>query len=390
MKKRWIFMTLSLLLVTNLLTFYFSKKDSVFSNSLTGKQAIKMEYLKEFIKKNYLGEVDEGKFYEGQLKGIVASLGDPYSEYYSKEEMQELMDFTSASFYGVGIVLSPGEDNRITVVSAIKGSPADQAGLSAGDKIIKINGKDFMGDQLTKAVEEIKGKENTKVQIQVLKSDSNKLEDYQLERKKISVDTVISKKLDQDIGYIGITQFSDHTSKEFDQHLNKLQKQGIKGLILDLRGNPGGYMDAATAIADTLLPQGTIVTAKNRAGKLVENVQSDNRALNLPMVVVMNKGSASASEILAGALKDHKKATLVGETSYGKGVIQIVKTFPKGDGLKLTVAEYFTPNGVSIDKKGIQPDVQIKLPENIKGIGLDYLETDSQLNKAREILKDKI
>lgn len=192
------------------------------------------------------------------------------------------------------------------------------------------------------------------------------------------------------MGYIGITQFSDHTAKEFNQHLNKLQRQGIKSLILDLRGNPGGYMDAATEIADSLLPQGTIVTAKNRDGKLVENVQSDPRAVNLPMVVIINKGSASASEILAGALKDHKKATLVGEGSYGKGVIQIVKKFPKGDGLKLTVAEYFTPNGVSIDKKGIQPDVKVKLPENVKGIGLDYLKTDSQLNKAREILKNKV
>lgn len=390
MKKRWVFMTLSLLLVTNLFTFYISNKGTVFSNSLTGQQAIKMEYLKEFIKKNYLRKVDESKFYEGQLKGIVASLGDPYSEYYSKEEMQELMDFTSASFYGVGIVLSPGEDNKITVVSAIKGSPADQAGLSAGDKIIKVNGKDFAGDQLTKAVKEIKGKENTKVQLQVLKAGSNKLEDCQLERKKISIDTVISKKLDQDMGYIGITQFSDHTAKEFNQHLNKLQRQGIKSLILDLRGNPGGYMDAATEIADSLLPQGTIVTAKNRDGKLVENVQSDPRAVNLPIAVIINKGSASASEILAGALKDHKKATLVGEGSYGKGVIQIVKKFPKGDGLKLTVAEYFTPNGVSIDKKGIQPDVKVKLPENVKGIGLDYLKTDSQLNKAREILKNKV
>ncbi|WP_072469639.1 S41 family peptidase [Urinicoccus massiliensis] len=390
MKKRWVFMTLSLLLVTNLFTFYISNRGTVFSNSLTGQQAIKMEYLKEFIKKNYLRKVDESKFYEGQLKGIVASLGDPYSEYYSKEEMQELMDFTSASFYGVGIVLSPGEDNKITVVSAIKGSPADQAGLSAGDKIIKVNGKDFAGDQLTKAVKEIKGKENTKVQLQVLKAGSNKLEDYQLERKKISIDTVISKKLDQDMGYIGITQFSDHTAKEFNQHLNKLQRQGIKSLILDLRGNPGGYMDTATEIADSLLPQGTIVTAKNRDGKLVENVQSDPRAVNLPMVVIINKGSASASEILAGALKDHKKATLIGEGSYGKGVIQIVKKFPKGDGLKLTVAEYFTPNGVSIDKKGIQPDVKVKLPENVKGIGLDYLKTDSQLNKAREILKNKV
>lgn len=390
MKKRWTFMTLSLLLVTNLFTFYISNRGTVFSNSLTGQQAIKMEYLKEFIKKNYLRKVDESKFYEGQLKGIVASLGDPYSEYYSKEEMQELMDFTSASFYGVGIVLSPGADNKITVVSAIKGSPADQAGLSAGDKIIKVNGKDFAGDQLTKAVKEIKGKENTKVQLQVLKAGSNKLEDYQLERKKISLDTVISKKLDQDMGYIGITQFSDHTAKEFNQHLNKLQRQGIKSLILDLRRNPGGYMDAATEIADSLLPQGTIVTAKNRDGKLVENVQSDPRAVNLPMVVIINKGSASASEILAGALKDHKKATLVGEGSYGKGVIQIVKKFPKGDGLKLTVAEYFTPNGVSIDKKGIQPDIKVKLPENVKGIGLDYLKTDSQLNKAREILKNKV
>lgn len=149
-------------------------------------------------------------------------------------------------------------------------------------------------------------------------------------------------------------------------------------------------MEGATGIADTLLPKGTIVTAKNRQGKVVENIQSDDRSLNVPMVVLMNKGSASASEILAGALKDHEKATIVGETSYGKGVIQILKKFPKGDGVKLTVAEYFTPKGVSIDKKGIKPDTEIKNPENIKGIGLDYIQTDAQLKKAKEILKNKI
>ena len=390
MKKRWIVTTIALLLVTNLFTLYFSNKGTIFSNGLTTKETIKMEYLKDFVKKNYLREVDEDKFYVGQLKGIVASLGDPYSEYYTKEELQELMDFTTASFCGVGMVLSPGDDNLITVISAIKGGPAQEAGITAGDKIIKVNGKDYMASQLTEAVEVIKGEEGSQVKIQILKAESQKLQDLELTRKKISIDTVISKKLDQDIGYIGITQFSDHTSQEFDKHLDGLKKQGLKGLIIDLRGNPGGVMEGATGIADTLLPKGTIVTAKNRQGKVVENIQSDDRSLNVPMVVLMNKGSASASEILAGALKDHEKATIVGETSYGKGVIQILKKFPKGDGVKLTVAEYFTPKGVSIDKKGIEPDTEIKNPENIKGIGLDYIQTDAQLKKAKEILKNKI
>ena len=390
MKKRWVVTTIALLLVTNLFTLYFSNKGTIFSNGLTTKETIKMEYLKDFVKKNYLREVDEDKFYVGQLKGIVASLGDPYSEYYTKEELQELMDFTTASFCGVGMVLSPGDDNLITVISAIKGSPAQEAGITAGDKIIKVNGKDYMASQLTEAVEVIKGEEGSQVKIQILKAESQKLQDLELTRKKISIDTVISKKLDQDIGYIGITQFSDHTSQEFDKHLDGLKKQGLKGLIIDLRGNPGGVMEGATEIADTLLPKGTIVTAKNRQGKVVENIQSDDRSLNVPMVVLMNKGSASASEILAGALKDHEKATIVGETSYGKGVIQILKKFPKGDGVKLTVAEYFTPKGVSIDKKGIKPDTEIKNPENIKGIGLDYIQTDAQLKKAKEILKNKI
>ena len=388
MKKRWIGITLAVLLLTNGMTFYLAKRETVFGNDLSPQEAIKMQYLKTFIKKNYLRKVDEKKFYTGQLKGIVASLEDPYSEYYTKKEMQDLMDFTQASFYGVGMVLAPGDDDLITVVSAIKDSPADKAGITTGDKIIKVNSKDYRGENLSQAVEAMKGKEDTKVDLQILKKDEG-VKTLTLVRKKISLDTVISQKLEGNLAYIGIQQFSDHTAEEFSNHVKKVVDENTKGLILDLRGNPGGVMDGATEIADQLLGKGLIVSAKDREGKIVDKVESDEKALDLPMVVLMNKGSASASEILAGALKDHKRATLVGDQSYGKGVIQIVKTFPGGDGIKLTVAEYFTPNGVSIDKKGIAPDVKVDLDPNAKGIGLNFYKEDKQLQKAVDLLKDK-
>ncbi|MDO5713036.1 MAG: S41 family peptidase [Tissierellia bacterium] len=389
MKKRAGIFTIFLLIVTNLFTFYFAKKSS-YPAGLDMKKMIKLQLVEDYVKKNYLREVHEEDFYTGQLKGVVNSLEDPYSEYLTKEDMKKLTEETSGSFYGVGIVVAPGEDNLITVISPIKDSPADKAGIKAGDKIITVNGKEFMASDMQDAVETMRGEKDTEVKLQVLTGEEKKtIRDITIIRDEIKVETVISEKID-DLGYIGITQFSEPTATEFKEALDSLNKKKIKGLVLDLRGNPGGIVDGATEIADILLPEGTIVTSKNRDGNIVEEYKSKEDHLEVPMVVLINKGSASASEILAGAIKDFNAGPLIGETSFGKGVIQGVRQFPEGDGIKLTTAEYFTPSGVNIHGIGIDPDIPVKLKDDAKGIGLEYIDEDTQLQRGIKELHDII
>ena len=342
--------------------------------------------MENFIKKHYLFKVDEKNFEIGELKGAVASLKDPYSEYLSPEEMDALTEETTGKFFGIGVYIAPGEDGLITVISPIKGSPAEKAGLNSGDKILQINGKDYTGDNITEASKAIRGEKDSLVKLLVLKNGSKKPQEISVKRDQVKIASVIEKELGE-IGYIGITVFDEDTDKEFGKALDDLVKKNKSGIILDLRGNPGGVVDAAVGICDKILPEGVIVTLKDNQNKIIEEYKSDKNYVDTKMVVLQNGGSASASEILAGAIRDYKRATIVGEKSYGKGIVQTVFPLAKGSGLKLTTAAYFTPSGKSIHKLGIEPDIKVKEPEGIKGIGVDFLDTDTQLQKALEILK---
>ena len=224
------------------------------------------------------------------------------------------------------------------------------------------------------------------VKLLVLKNGSKKPQEISVKRDQVKIASVIEKELGE-IGYIGITVFDEDTDKEFGKALDDLVKKNKSGIILDLRGNPGGVVDAAVGICDKILPEGVIVTLKDNQNKIIEEYKSDKNYVDTKMVVLQNGGSASASEILAGAIRDYKRATIVGEKSYGKGIVQTVFPLAKGSGLKLTTAAYFTPSGKSIHKLGIEPDIKVKEPEGIKGIGVDFLDTDTQLQKALEILK---
>ncbi|MFQ9332452.1 MAG: S41 family peptidase, partial [Finegoldia magna] len=284
----------------------------------------KINKIENLIDQYYLFDIDKNKQQEGAVEGYVKALGDPYSEFLTKEEMDSLNQQTEGEYAGVGIVVTPSETGAITVVSAIKGSPAFEKGIKKDDIILKINGKDYNASQMNDAVKVMKGKPNTDVKLTIarMENKTSKIFDVNITRRMISLTTVNSKKIG-DIGYINITQFDRKTDKEFIEQYENLKKQNVKSIVLDLRNNPGGLLDSTVKIADYLLPQGVIVKTVDKNKK--EDVQkSDASEQNLPMVVLVNGSSASASEILTGALKDYKKATIVGEKTFGKGIVQTI------------------------------------------------------------------
>ena len=375
-----------LILATAVVTRVYTVKSILATNENFGKVVLLEKYLKE----NYLynKDIKEENLEAGILKGLVAGLEDPYSQYLTKDEMKKLSEQTTGKFQGVGVIISPAEDGSVTVVSPIKESPADRAGVESGDKILKINGKDFSAEKIDQASKEMRGQAGTSVKILLLKKKNLKTEEVEIKREEIKIDSVLKNKIG-DYGYIGITMFDEETGKDFKKVLQELTDDGVKGIVLDMRGNPGGVVDAAYEIGDAILPKTSFVTLKNNKGEVIEDYKTDDKYNDIKMVVLVNEGSASASEILAGAISDLDRAKIVGKKTYGKGVVQNVIALPEGDGLKLTTSEYFTPSGDSINKLGIEPDVEVDLPENIKGIGIDYQETDTQLQKALEIFKEK-
>ncbi|MDU1831741.1 MAG: S41 family peptidase [Finegoldia sp.] len=388
LKKVFIGLGLCLLVYLSFSVGNATGKRTAIANE-NGIPLAKINKIENLIDQYYLFDIDKNKQQEGAVEGYVKALGDPYSEFLTKEEMDSLNQQTEGEYAGVGIVVTPSETGAITVVSAIKGSPAFEKGIKKDDIILKINGKDYNASQMNDAVKVMKGKPNTDVKLTIarMENKTSKIFDVNITRRMISLTTVNSQKIG-DIGYINITQFDRKTDKEFIEQYENLKKQNVKSIVLDLRNNPGGLLDSTVKIADYLLPQGVIVKTVDKNKK--EDVQkSDSSEQNLPMVVLVNGSSASASEILTGALKDYKKATVVGEKTFGKGIVQTIIPMEKGEGLKLTISEYFSPNGNKIHKQGVKPDVEIKLDEKAKGIGVEFMNEDNQLQKALEILNKK-
>ena len=375
-----------LVITTAFVTRMITVRQVLSSNENFGKVIVLEKYLRE----NYLynKDIKDENLEAGLLKGLVAGLGDPYSQYLTAEEMAKLSETTTGKFQGIGVIISPDEDGTVTVISPIKGSPADRAGVESGDKILKINGKDFSAEKINEASKEMRGEKGTTVKILLLKKKNLKTEEVEIKREEIKIDSIIKDKIG-DLGYIGITMFDEETGKDFVKALNELTSEGVKGIILDMRGNPGGVVDAAVEIGDAILPKTSFVTLKDNKGEVVQDYKLDDKYNDIKMVVLVNEGSASASEILAGAIRDLDRAKIIGKTTYGKGVVQNVMSLPGGDGLKLTTSEYFTPSGKSINKKGIVPDIEVDLPDDVEGIGIDYKDTDTQLQKAIEVINEK-
>ncbi len=354
----------------------------------------KFNLARKVLKENYYEEVDENVLLEGAVAGMAAYLKDPYTVYYNKEQMEKILEIPKKSeetYVGIGVSIITDKDGLVTVVEPFKDTPAYEVGIKQGDKIIKVNDEDVTGLQDENAiVKMIRGPENTTVKVTVYRPSELRTIDFDVPRKKITVQLNIrSELLEDNIGYIRIISFmDDKIDKEFEQHLKKLLDSKIKGLVIDLRDNPGGYYHKVVSIADRLLPEGLIVYTEDRE-KNVQAEKSDKKELNLPMAILINENSASASEILAGAIKDHKKGILVGEKTFGKGLVQNLIPLNDGSGIKITVSRYFTPSGVCIHDAGIEPDVNIKLDEKYRYTPISQVprEDDAQLKKALESLK---
>lgn len=345
--------------------------------------------VKSMIDKNYYKKADDYDVLMGMLKGAVSSLNDPYSYYMTEDEYKKFNEETDGEFAGLGIYVSGSiDDNLITIVSPMKGTPADRAGLKTDDNIIKINGEDFTADKMDDAVKIMRGKPGEKVKITILRRDKNgkaQFLDFDIVREIIKVQTVSSKLLKDNIGYISISGFDTPTYNDFNKQYKELKKQGMTKLILDLRNNPGGLLTTSTQVVNTFLDGGLIMYTLDKQNNK-ETINATKGADDIKIVVLVNKGSASASEIVAGALKDRKRATIVGTQTFGKGIVQTVYNMPDGEGLKLTTSAYYTPSGVNIHGKGIAPDVKVELNEEVKTISIDNLDKDNQIQKAIEIL----
>lgn len=339
------------------------------------------------LENKYIGEINDEELIDGALKGYVNALGDPYTTYYTKEEMKEIMEETNGNFVGIGIYMTENiKENVIMVIKPIENSPAEKAGILPGDIITKINDVEYTGDKLEEASNKIRGEEGTKVKLEIYRNGETK--EFEITRKKVVISHITTKVLEDNIGYIAISDFDGDCANEFKTKYKELEKKGITKLIIDIRNNGGGIVDKSLEIANTMIEKGsTLLITKDKKNNEDITKATENPIINMPVVVLTNEYSASASEILAGALKDNNKATLVGTKTYGKGIIQELNKLSDGSGLKVTVSEYYTPNHTAINKIGITPDVEVELSdETKKQLNLEEKD-DNQLQKAIEILK---
>jgi carboxyl-terminal processing protease len=346
---------------------------------------------REVLTSRYYKNVDENKLMEGAISGMANSLGDKYTAYYTKDQWSAIELDLGGSYVGIGITVKVGEDGLVAVASFFDDSSAKSEGMEVGDKIVKVDDLDVRKIKSDTVISMIRGKENTKVKLTIIRESDGSTRNFNVVREKIKVDNVTSRVVSEDIGYINIKKFDVEVARYFNESLDKLLKAGIKGLVIDVRDDPGGYYEQVVAIADRLLPKGIIVYTEDK-NKVKDTKYSDKTELGLPLVVLINGNSASASEILAGAIKDNKKGKLIGTKSYGKGLVQTSITFKDGSGLKYTIQRYFTPSGVCIQGTGIQPDEEIKLDEKYAGVPISQIpiEDDLQLKKAIEDVKVEI
>lgn len=332
-----------------------------------------------FIETKYVNDTDDVKLIDGAIDGMVKSLNDPHSNYLSPKMYKTLMEQTEGSFAGIGVVMGMDNEQKIHIVGIMENSPGQKAGLQEGDEILAVDGIPVTQMAFDEVAAHVRGQAGTDVVLTIMRDNAN--QDITITRDNIKLKTVGHKMLDNNIGYIQIVSFSEDTANEFNEAYNDLKNQGMKALVLDLRNNPGGLLTTCVEIAKKLVPKGEIVSIVDKQGNK-ETYSSSLEAPEYPLVVLINKNSASASEILSGAIQDTKAGTIIGNTSYGKGSVQTILPMFEDDAVKLTIAKYYTPSGRSIDGTGITPDIEINLDENAT--------SDTQLDKALEILKAQL
>lgn len=352
-------------------------------------------------KVNYINRLIDDKFYfeasdeeereEYIYKGILESLDDPYSVYYTAEEYSDMMDTSTGSYQGIGVSIQQDTSTKtLTVIRVFQGSGAEDAGMLPKDIITAVDGRELNGEDVSEVVTWIKGEPGTIVDVTVYRPSIQGEITLSVERRTIDNSTVSYSMKENNIGYIEVTDFYEKTAEQFRLAIADLKTQGMQALIVDLRNNPGGYVNVVVDMCDQILAEGTIVYTEDKDGNTLEKFDADSKeALNLPMVVLVNGNSASASEIFAGCMKDHGAATIVGTTTFGKGIVQQVIPLSDGSAVKLTIAKYFTPNGNDIHQIGIEPNVVVELPEELQYEPIIPEEQDEQLKKAMELLSNQ-
>ena len=346
----------------------------------------KLSGIQALIQKEYIGEVDEDALQTGICQGYVGALGDPYSAYYDEEQTSALMETTQGEYGGIGVVLTQNLDTGVTAASSVyEDSPAMKAGMKDGDIIYQVEGRDVSGMALEEISGSIKGEKGTTVAITVLRGEDREEVTLTITRDTIQAETVKTRMLEDEIGYLAISEFDSVTLEQYREGLAELTTQGMEGLIVDLRGNPGGNLDTVCEILDLMLPEGLIVYTEDKDGNRQEFTSDEAQEVQVPLAVLVDGNSASASEIYAGAIQDYGIGQIVGTKTYGKGVVQTIYDLKDGTSLKLTVAEYFTPNGRNIDGEGITPDVEVTYQRNENDP-----EADNQLDRAVETLQNEM
>lgn len=365
-------------------------REKLSSSSVIGKDTNgKLETIEDLIDKNFYFEDDEQAKQDGIIKGYLEGLDDPYSVYYTQEEYAAFMEDTEGEYVGVGVQVSQNVDTKVITVVKVFNGPAKDAGIQENDIITEVNGEDISAQDIDTVVDKIRGEEGTEVTISVYRAADAKDYDYTMPRQKVENPTVEYEMLADNIGYVQVSSFYEVTAEQYIAAIKDLESQGMEGLIVDLRDNGGGLLDIAVEMLDFMLPAGKIVYTEDKDGNVTSEYNSDEEEqFTKPLAVLVNGYSASASEIFAGAIKDYGTGTLVGENTYGKGIVQRMFPLEDGSAIKLTIAKYFTPKGNDIHKIGIKPDVEVEL--DVEAYRESKGEKDNQLDAAINNILEKL
>lgn len=352
-------------------------------NALSDVKTVqKLNYLEELIDEEYLDEKDESSLREGIYAGLLAGLKDPYSTYYTAEQYKELNTSNEGSYVGIGAVLQKDDTGGAKIIQLYEGGPGEQAGLKKGDVIKAVDGADVTDKETSDIASMVRDSEKDSVMLTIQRENEEKTRDVKVEIRDVEIQTVSHEMLSEDTGYIRISEFSEVTSDQYKKAFADLKDQGMKKLVVDLRDNPGGLLTAVCGVLRQILPEGLIVYTEDKNGKREEEICDGKNELDMPLAVLVNGNSASASEIFAGAVKDYGIGTIVGTTTYGKGVVQTIQPLTDGSAVKITIAKYFTPKGNDINKKGITPDVEAELSGDITDWTELTHKEDTQLQTA--------
>ena len=354
---------------------------------LSSEHLEKLEYIENLVDKYYLNEADTEKMAEGMYAGVLEGLDDPYSRYYTKEEYESVSEETEGHYKGIGVVMQQDEKGLVHFVRIYEGAPGDQAGLKTGDVLYKVDGEMIVEDELAEVAKKIRNPETETVKLTILREGESDYLEFEIKKEDVQIPVVSHEMLENHVGYLAIYEFTSVTFEQYQKAFEDLKSQGMESLVVDLRDNPGGLLDSVCSILETILPEGTIVYTEDKYGNRQERTCKGESPLEIPLAVLVNGNSASASEIFSGAVQDYGIGTIVGTTTYGKGVVQTVRKLSDGSAVKLTISNYYTPSGNNINGKGITPDVEVELDESLKQQNSITKEEDNQLQKALEVLR---